>query len=81
MQGSDFSVLCTTGRIRYYSKSFNWFNGNGVLPNTVSVFRHSTSLRMDFISLKVGDTGTYKCNLTDHPIIQDKRFDLLVLGP
>ena len=80
MQGSNFSILCTTQRMRYYSKSFNWFKGNDILPNTVKVARHSTFLRLDFVGLKVGDTGTYKCNVTDDPSIQDKRFQLNVFG-
>ena len=80
LQGSNFSILCTTERMRYYSKSFSWFKGNGILPNTINVVRHSTFLRLDFISLKVGDTGTYKCNVTDDPSIQDKQFELIVFG-
>ena len=66
--------------MRYYSKKFNWFKENGHLPNAVNFVRHSTFLRLDFEDLKLEDTGVYKCNVTDDPILQDKRFELIVLG-
>lgn len=77
-KGRNFSIICTTERMRYYSEKFNWFKENGDLPNAVNFFRHSTFLRLDFINLKLEDTGVYKCNVTDDPSLQDKRFQLIV---
>ena len=79
-QGSNFSIICTTERMRYYSSNFHWFKENGILPNTTTVVRYSTFLRLDFSGLKVNDTGTYKCNVTDDTNIQEKRFQLIVFG-
>ena len=64
----------------YYSRNFNWFKENGILPNTTTVIRHPTLLRLDIGSLKVEDSGIYKCNVTEDPSIQDKRFNLIVFG-
>ena len=72
--------MCTTEHMRYYSRKFNWFKENGSLPKTVNVVRHSTFLRLDFENLKVEDSGVYKCNVTDDPILQDKWFHLIVFG-
>ena len=64
----------------YYSRNFNWFKENGILPNTTTVIRHPTFLRLDIGSLKVEDSGIYKCNVTEDPSIQDKHFNLIVFG-
>ena len=66
--------------MRYYSRNFNWFKENGILPNTANVARHSTFNGLDFASLKVEDTGLYKCNVTDDPSLGFKRFQLIVFG-
>ena len=66
--------------MRYYSSKFHWFKENGVLPNTSNIVRHSTFLRLDFASLKVEDTGIYKCNITDDTNVQEKPFRLIVFG-
>ena len=79
-KGSNFSIICTTKRMTYYSRNFNWFKENGVLPNTTTVIRHPTFLRLDIGSLKVEDSGIYKCNVTEDLSIQDKRFNLTVFG-
>ena len=79
-KGSDFSIICTTERMRYYSRNFNWFKENGNLPSTATFVRHSTFLRLNIASLKVGDTGIYKCNVTDDQSLKDKRFQLIVFG-
>ena len=79
-KGSNVSIMCTTERMRYYSKNFNWFKENGILPNTTNVIRHSTFLRLDIANLKVEDTGIYKCNVTDDPSIYYKSFQLIVFG-
>ena len=77
---SNFSIICTTERMKYYSRNFNWFKENGILPNTTNIVRHSTFLRLDFPSLKVDDTGVYKCNVTDDPNLEYKRFQMIVFG-
>ena len=79
-KGANFSILCTTERMRYYSKNFEWFKENGVLPNTSNVVRYSTFLRLDFANLQVEDTGVYKCNVTDETNLKEKRFQLTVFG-
>ena len=79
-KGSNFSIICTTGPMRYYSRNFNWFKENGILPNTTTFVRHSTFLRLNIASLKVEDTGTYKCNVTNDQSLEDKRFQLVVFG-
>ena len=79
-KGSNFSIICTTKRMTYYSRNFNWFKENGILPNTTTVIRHPTFLRLDIGSLKVEDSGIYKCNVTEDLSIQDKRFNLTVFG-
>ena len=79
-KGSNFSIMCTTKRMRYYSRNFNWFKENGILPNTTTFVRHSTFLRLNIASLKVEDTGMYKCNVTDDANLQEKRFQLIVFG-
>ena len=79
-KGSDFSIICTTEHMRYYSRNFNWFKENGILPNTTNVVRHSTFLRLDIANLKVDDTGIYKCNVTDDPSVHYKSFQLIVFG-
>ena len=79
-KGGNFSILCTTERMRYYSRNFDWFKENGVLPNTSTLVRHSTFLRLDFANLQVEDTGTYKCNVTDETNIKEKCFQLTVFG-
>ena len=79
-KGNNFSIICTTKRMRYYSRNFNWFKENGILPNTTHVIRHSTFLRLDIMNLKVEDTGTYKCNVTDDPGVYYKSFQLIVIG-
>ena len=66
--------------MRYYSKKFNWFKENGGLPNGINFIRDATFLRLDFENLKVEDTGVYKCNVTDDPSLQDRRFHLIVFG-
>ena len=78
--GSNFSILCTTGRMRYYSRNFDWFKESGVLPKTSNVVRYSTFLRLDFANLQVEDTGTYKCNVTDDTSLKEIRFQLIVFG-
>ena len=79
-KGTNFSIMCTTEHMRYYSKNFNWFKENGILPNTTTVIRHPTFLRLDIGNLKVEDSGIYKCNVTEDLSIQDKRFNLIVFG-
>ena len=79
-KGSNFTIMCTTERMRYYSKKFNWFKENGALPHTTNVVRHPTFLRLDFSALKVEDTGIYKCNITDDANFHEKRFHLIVFG-
>ena len=79
-KGSNFSIICTTQHMRYYSRNFNWFKENDILPNTTNIVRHSTFLRLDFPSLKVEDTGIYKCNVTDDPNLEYKRFQMIVFG-
>ena len=66
--------------MRYYSRKFHWFKQNGMLPSTTNIVRHSTFLRLDFSDLKVNDTGTYKCNVTDDTNLQEKHFQLIVFG-
>ena len=66
--------------MRYYSSNFHWFKENGILPNTTTIVRYSTFLRLDFSDLKVNDTGIYKCNVTDDPNLREKRFQLIVFG-
>ena len=77
---SNFSIICTTGPMKYYSRNFNWFKENGILPNTTTFVRHSTFLRLNIASLKVEDTGIYKCNVTNDQSLEDKRFQLIVFG-
>ena len=79
-KGSNFSIICTTERMRYYSRNFNWFKENGVLPNTTNIIRHSTFLRLDIASLKVEYSGIYKCNVTDDPNLEYKHFQMIVFG-
>ena len=79
-KGSNFSVICTTERMRYYSRNFYWFKENGILPNTTHVIRHSTFLRLDIANLKVEDTGIYKCSVTDDPSVHYKSFQLIAFG-
>ena len=79
-KGSNFSIICTTERMKYHSDNFHWFKQNGVLSNTSNVVRHSTFLRLDFAGLNEQDTGIYKCNITDDTNIQEKRFQLIVFG-
>ena len=66
--------------MRYYSNKLHWFKENGILPNTTKIVRHSIFVRLDFSSLKVDDTGIYKCNVTDDTNLQGKRFQLIVFG-
>ena len=79
-KGSTFSIICTTEHMSYYSRNFNWFKENEILPSTTKFVRHSTFLRLDFASLKVEDTGMYKCNVTDGLSLAYKRFQLIVFG-
>ena len=79
-KGSKLSVMCTTESMRYYSSNFNWFKENRGLPNTTDLVRHSTSLRLNFESLKLKDSGKYNCNITDDETIQGKSFQLTVFG-
>ena len=72
--------MCTTEHGRYYSRKLNWCKENGLLPNTSNIVRHSTFLRLDFSSLKVEDTGVYKCNIDDNEQLQEKHFQLTVFG-
>ena len=79
-KGSNFSIMCTTEHMRYYSKNFNWFKENGILPNTTTVIKHPTFLRLNFAALKVEDTGIYKCNTTDVTNLEETSFKLIVFG-
>ena len=79
-KGSNFSVICTTEGMRYYSNKLQWFRENGNLPNTTKIVRQSVFVRLDFSSLKVNDTGIYKCNITDNTNLHAKRFQLIVFG-
>ena len=79
-KGTNFSIMCTTEQMRYYSRSFNWFKENGILPNATTVVKHPTFLRLDFPTLKVEDTGIYKCNITDVTNLQEISFQLIVFG-
>ena len=51
-KGSNFSIICTTECMRYYSRNFNWFKGSGVLSHTTNVVIHPTFLRLDFSALE-----------------------------
>ena len=66
--------------MRYSSSNFHWFKENGILPNTTTVIRYSTFLRLDFSGLTVNDAGIYKCNVTGDTNLQEKRFQLIVFG-
>ena len=66
--------------MRSYPNKFNWFKDNSVLPNTTGVVRQLTLIRLEFTSLKVEDSGVYKCNITDDDTVQEKRFHLIVFG-
>lgn len=66
--------------MRSYSNKFNRFKDNSVLSNTTGVVRRSTFIKLEFSSLKVEDSGVYKCNITDDDTIQEKRFHLIVFG-
>ena len=79
-QGSNFSIICTTERMRYYSSNFRWFKENGILPNTSTIVRYSNLLRLDFTGLKVNDAGIYRCNVTDDTNLREKRFQLIVFS-
>ena len=66
--------------MKYNSRNFNWFKNNNPLPNTTNVVRHLTFVTLEFSSLKVEDSGMYKCNITDDKNIQEKSFQLTVFG-
>ena len=66
--------------MKYYSSKFNWFKNNNALPKSTNVVRQSTFVTLEFSSLKVEDSGIYKCNITDDKNIQEKRFQLTVFG-
>ena len=66
--------------MRYYSNKLHWFKEDGILPNTTKIVRRSTFVRLDLSSLKVDDSGIYKCNVTDDTNLQEKRFQLIVFG-
>lgn len=66
--------------MRSYSNKFNWFKDNSVLPNTSGIVKQATFIRLEFASLKVEDSGVYKCNITDNDTIQEKTFHLIVFG-
>ena len=72
--------MCTTEHGRYYSRKFMWFKENGLLPNTSNIVRHPTSISLDFSSLKLEDSGIYKCNINDGRHLQEKHFQLIVFG-
>ena len=77
---SEFSIICTTECMRSYSSKFNWFKNNNVLPNGTNVIIRSTFLKLNFTSLRVEDTGICKGNITDGKNIEEKSFQLIVLG-
>ena len=79
-EGGDFSIICTTERMKYYSSKFYWFKENGILPKTANIVRHQNFIRLDFSNLKIEETGLYKCNITDDTNLQEKRFQLIVFG-
>ena len=79
-EGSDFSIVCTTERMKYRSSKFYWFKENGILPNTANIVRHPNFIRLDFSNLKVEETGVYKCNISDNANLQEKRFQLIAFG-
>ena len=79
-EGSNFSIICTTERMRYHSTNFHWFKENSILPNTTTIVRYSNFLRLDFSGLKLNDTGIYKCNVTDDTNLGEKSFQLIVFG-
>ena len=79
-KGSNFSIMCTTEHGSYYYSKFKWFKENGVLPNTSNIVRHSTSIKLDFSSLKVEDNGLYKCNINNDGHLKEERFQLIVFG-
>ena len=66
--------------MKYHLSKFNWFKNNNALPNTTNVVRYSTFVTLVFSSLKVEDSGIYKCNSTNDKNIQGKRFQLTVFG-
>lgn len=51
-----------------------------MLPYKTKVIRQSTFLRLDFVSLKLEDSGIYTCNVTDDPRVRERRFQLIVFG-
>ena len=79
-KGSKFSITCTTEHMQYYSRRFNWFKDSRILTDKTLVIRHSTFVRLNFVSLKLGDSGMYKCNITDDPKVPERHFHLIVFG-
>ena len=79
-KGSNFSIICTTEHMQYYSRKFNWFKDSSILTDMTMVIRHSTFIRLNFVSLKLDDSGMYKCNITDDPKVPETCFQLIVFG-
>ena len=79
-KGSNFSIICTTEHMQYYSRRFNWFKDSKILTDMTLVIRHSAFVRLNFVSLKLDDSGMYKCNITDDPKVPERRFHLIVFG-
>ena len=79
-KGSKFSIICTTEHMQYYSRRFNWFKDSKILTDMTLVIRHSAFVRLNFVSLKLDDSGMYKCNITDDPKVPERRFHLIVFG-
>ena len=79
-KGSKISVICTTEHMQYYSRRFNWFKDSTIFTDMTLVIRHSTFVRLNFVSLKLDDSGMYKCNITDNPNVPERRFHLIVFG-
>ena len=79
-KGSKFSIICTTEHMQYHSRRFNWFKDSKILTDMTLVIRHSAFVRLNFVSLKLDDSGMYKCNITDDPKVPERRFHLIVFG-
>lgn len=79
-RGVNFSIICTSEQTRYFRNKLNWFKDSGVLPNMTRVIRQPSSLRLEFVSLKLKDSDIYTCNITDDPNIRERQFELIVFG-
>ena len=77
---SDFSIICTRERAKYYSNKTCCCKENCILPNTTNIFRHANFIRLEFSNLKVKKTGVYKYIIMDETNLQEKSFQLIFFG-